>query len=187
MAELIASNPTSESSANLLNMQDNHPSDSASYLSAAGLAIGMPSNVSTVTSIKFYLKKSGLPTGNAICRIYAATGTLGTNAVPTGSVLVSSGNFDVSTLTTDYALYEFTFTSPYEVTPGAAYCFILENPATGIETSKYPIMNGSTNNNAATNMPYFINGGWGTETFEPIYYLYGTIITNLNFAGYLEI
>jgi hypothetical protein len=62
----------------------------------------------TLTSVKFYLKKVGSPTGNMTARVYAATGTPGTDGVGTGSALASSGTIDVSTLSSSYALVEFS-------------------------------------------------------------------------------
>lgn len=60
-----------------------------------------------VTSLKFFLQKSGSPTGNITFRLYAATGTVGTNATPTGSVLATA-TLDAATLTTSAAAYELT-------------------------------------------------------------------------------
>jgi hypothetical protein len=172
---LIDSNPTSGSGGGVLNMQSVHPSTSAIYLSSAGIAITMPSNILTVSSIQFNLKKSGSPTGNAIGRLYAATGTVGTNAVPTGGVLVSTGTLDVSTLTTSYVLYELTFTSAYMATPNASYCFVLENPGSGVDASNYPIMDCSSGATHSGNSCYYMNSAWGVDAaVDPIFYLYGT-------------
>ena len=49
-----------------------------------------------LNSAEFYLKKKGSPTGNAVVKIYAHSGTYGTSSVPTGSALATSDNFDVS-------------------------------------------------------------------------------------------
>lgn len=70
-----------------------------------------------LASAKFYLKKFGSPTGNIVAKLYAVTGTVGTNAVPTGSALVTSDPIDISTLSTSYALSTFTF-SGYDLTSG---------------------------------------------------------------------
>ena len=67
-------------------------------------------SVSTpLISATFYLKKTGAPTGTAVAKIYAATGTVGTNAVATGAALAISDVFDVSKLSTVYQLIEFIF------------------------------------------------------------------------------
>jgi len=62
-----------------------------------------------LNSCKFYLQKSGSPTGNAVATLYAHTGTFGTNGTPTGAALATSDNFDVSTLTTNLQLITFNF------------------------------------------------------------------------------
>lgn len=66
-----------------------------------------------IKSVQFYIKKYGSPTGNAVAKIYAVDHTVGTDSHPTGSALATSGNFDVSTLTTSYQWITFTFSSTY--------------------------------------------------------------------------
>lgn len=86
-------------------------------------------NGGVLQSVVLYLKKSGLPTGNATVSIYAHSGTYGTSSVPTGSALATSDNFDISTLTTSFALVTFTFTGAEKITltNGTYYCLVLEN------------------------------------------------------------
>lgn len=86
---------------------------------------------SILDSCKFYLKKfgvPGLPTGNAVAKIYAITGTYGTNAKPTGTALATSDNFDVSTLTTSFALTTFSFTGANRInlTANTNYALTIE-------------------------------------------------------------
>ena len=77
----------------------------------------------TLDSVKFYLRKSSSPTGNATAILYAHSGTYGTNSLPTGSALATSDNFDVSTLTTSYQLITFNFTGAnrYSLVDGTKY------------------------------------------------------------------
>ena len=74
-----------------------------------GVGQSFTSTGGTLDSAKFYLKKTLSPTGNAVATIYAHTGTFGSTGTPTGSVLATSDNFDVSTLTTSYQLITFNF------------------------------------------------------------------------------
>src|SRR4051794_17327180 len=67
---------------------------------AAGASLG---------SSRFYLKKVGSPTGNVVSKLYALTGTLGTNGKPTGAALAASDAVDASTLPTSFALVTFPF------------------------------------------------------------------------------
>jgi hypothetical protein len=57
-----------------------------------------------LTSVSLYLRKVGTPTGNAVVKLYAHSGTFGTSSIPTGVELATSKNLDVSTLDTSYAL-----------------------------------------------------------------------------------
>lgn len=61
----------------------------------------------TLYSVKFYLKKTGLPTGTANFVIYEVTGTFGVNAKPTGGGLAWATNYDVENLTESFQLLEF--------------------------------------------------------------------------------
>lgn len=61
-------------------------------------------------SVKFPLKKTGSPTGNAVAKLYAKTGTYGSDAAPTGSPLATSEVFNVASLTGTLQLIEFVFT-----------------------------------------------------------------------------
>lgn len=77
---------------------------------------------------KFYLKKTGSPTGDATAKLYAHSGTFGVDGVPTGSALATSSTFDVSTLTTSYALVTLSFTevNQFKMIDGNNYFIVLE-------------------------------------------------------------
>jgi len=77
-------------------------------------------------SSKFYLKKFGSPTGNAVAKLYDHSGTFGTSSVPTGSALATSSTFDVSTLTTTAQLIEFSFDGTYTLVNGTKYVITIE-------------------------------------------------------------
>lgn len=72
---------------------------------------------------RFSLSKLGTPTGNVTAKLYAHTGTLGTSSTPTGGALATSGNLDISTLTTSQVLTTLTFTTTnrVELTAGTNY------------------------------------------------------------------
>lgn len=79
-----------------------------------------------LASCKFYLGKSGSPTGNVVAHLYAHTGTFGVDGQPSGSALATSGGVDVSTFT-NYAIHpdliEFTFSgaNQYALVNGTKY------------------------------------------------------------------
>ena len=54
----------------------------------------------TLSSVKFYARKVGSPTGNIYAKIFAHSGTYGTSSVPTGTELAVSGAVDVTTIST---------------------------------------------------------------------------------------
>lgn len=104
--------------------QSTSVSVSGSNFPAAGQTFELDSG-RTLYSAKFYLKKTGSPTGNATVKIYAHTGTFGTSGVPTGSALATSNTLDVSTLTTSYQLIEQLFSGVENLSSGQ-YCLSFE-------------------------------------------------------------
>lgn len=95
----------------------------------AKVAQSFTANGNIINSAKFYLKKNGLPTGNAIAVIYAHSGTYGAaDSNPTGAALATSDNLDVSTLTTSYQLITFTFSGANKIslTNGTHYFISFE-------------------------------------------------------------
>lgn len=139
----------------------------------AGQAITLAA--ATINSVKFYIKKSGSPTGNCIVRLYAATGTVGSTAVPTGSPLASTGVLDVATLTTSLALHEFTFASPYAA-PSGKYCILIEYTGGDVTNFLYvgadisaPTHPGNGFYTLTPGSDYVANA-----TYDACFYLYGT-------------
>lgn len=73
-------------------------------------------NGGVLTSAQFYLKKTGSPTGTAVAKVYAHSGTFGTSSIPTGTALATSATLDVTTLTTSYQLIAFKFIGTNNIT-----------------------------------------------------------------------
>lgn len=73
----------------------------------------------------FHLQKSGSPTGTIYFRLYAGTGTLGTNANVSGSALAEA-TVDASTLPTSTGEIKFFFSSAVDVTDGGLYVLTCE-------------------------------------------------------------
>ena len=74
---------------------------------------------------QFNLDKVGTPTGACRVRIYASTGTVGTDSLPTGPVLATSTDVFAEDITGSFALHDFTFEEPFVATSGD-YIFLLE-------------------------------------------------------------
>ena len=120
---------------------------------------------------KFAARKVGTPTGNAVVRLYAHTGTFGSGGTPTGAVLVSSSNFDVSTLTASMVEYEIAFeaTEFYDLLGSSTAYFVVFDAGgiTGDGSNNVRIgYDGSAptgSGNAATEATA---GGWTAQTYD---------------------
>jgi peptidoglycan/xylan/chitin deacetylase (PgdA/CDA1 family)/PKD repeat protein len=111
---------------------------------------------SSVTSVKFYLLKIGSPTGSAYAKIYAMSGTFGTNAKPTGAALATSNPVNVSTLQGSWNLVEFTFATPFNTTNGTHYIISIEYTG-GSSTNVILVGLGQP---SSDNVSYNWNGTW---------------------------
>lgn len=82
----------------------------------------------TITNCQFYLKRTGIISGNAYAKIYAHTGTYGTDSKPTGSALATSDAFDVSAVSDSAALHTLSFSGANQIslTSGTYYVLTLE-------------------------------------------------------------
>ena len=86
------------------------------YMRSGQAITGYPT---TLTSVKFYLKKVESPTGTAHAFLSDISGTFGSTAVPS-TVLATSADMDISEVSaTDYSLEELTFSSK----PGLGFGF----------------------------------------------------------------
>lgn len=74
----------------------------------------------------FNVKKTGTPTGNAVVKLYAHTGVLGTSSIPTSEPLATSETFDVATLTGSYNLISFDFKDNITLTGATNYEIVFE-------------------------------------------------------------
>lgn len=94
----------------------------------------------TLGSVKWFLNKTGSPTGTLTSYIYAHTGTFGVNGVPTGAALATSSTVDVSTLTTTLTLYDFTFSGANQITltNGTNYCVVITISGGSSDASNRP-------------------------------------------------
>ncbi|WP_417825318.1 hypothetical protein [Thalassospira povalilytica] len=97
----------------------------------------------TIKSVKFWIKRVGSLSGNNLkAEIRAASGTVGTGAVPSGAVLGTSSNVGMGTIGTSYAWVTFTFSSPVELAAGD-YTVGLVWPSGGVGNSSNRIDVGS--------------------------------------------
>jgi len=95
-----------------------------------------PSSSGNLTSVRFYFYNDGSPTGTVVAKLYAITGTYGTDAIPTGSALATSDNFDASTVTA-LGFYEFTFSGANQYAMTASNHYAIEIEYSGGDASNY--------------------------------------------------
>jgi hypothetical protein len=98
-------------------------------------------NAQYLTRAFFRLKKVLLPTGTAVAKLYAISGTFGTSAVPNGAALATSKTIDVSKLTTAYQTVEFGFDTQYLMAASTNYAITVEY--TGGDASNYIHVDGA--------------------------------------------
>ena len=90
-----------------------------------------------LNSCKWYLKKTGLPTGNMVAKVYTHSGTFGASSEPTGTALGTSGDFNVATLTTSSQLITFTFSGVNKITLDNGTKYVVTIEYTGGDTDNY--------------------------------------------------
>lgn len=165
---------------------DEHPSDDTAIS-----AIGQAFNTTVecyLTSVKFYLKRTGNPTANLTARLYALTGTFGTSAEPVGVALTSSNPVPSSTLQTSLSLISFNFTdgNEYQLVPNTTYGIAVEATTNDVSGANSVVAgrdgSGPTHNG---NGFYYYDGDWiAVAATDYIFYLYGNgespIITELD-------
>lgn len=154
--------------------ESNYNANELLYSSQSKLGQSFTGNGTKLDSCKFYIYKSGTPTGNAIATLYAHTGTFGTDGTPTGAVLATSTNsIDVSTLSTDtISLKTFTFDGTYTLVNGTKYFIAIEyTGGSGIAyvrvgyDSSSPTHSGNYSN---------YDGSWhASSTKDFVFYVYG--------------
>lgn len=156
--------------------------DTASSIQSAGATAAGQSFTAiagNLDSCKFYLAKTGSPTGNMVARLYALTGTFGTDSKPTGAALATSGSIDVSTLTGSFVLVTFSFTGVDRVTlvNGTKYVIVFEY--TGGDGSNLASLGGDGSAPShAGNRSLFIGGSWSVadNNLDYCFYLYEEIL-----------
>lgn len=133
---------------------------------------------------KFYLAKVGSPTGNANARIYAHSGTFGSDSKPTGTALAVSDNFDVSVLTGSFTLNSLLFSGGNRINlpPSTNYCATFEY--SGGNSANYLLigMDASSPTHGG-NSAILIAGIW-TENFRDlIFSVEGTLAVPMRRGG----
>lgn len=140
--------------------------------------------VQVFNSAKFYLRKTGSPTGSAYVKLYAATGTVGSTAVPTGSPLATSDAFDVSTLTTSFQLLNFDFLSAYTGVSGDY--FIVFEYAGGDSNNRVDLGSDASSPSHSGNEASYNGSTWSAGSEDCCFYLYGNTASEIELDSYSE-
>lgn len=158
----------------------------------------------TLQSAQFYLKiNAGSPTGNATAKIYNITGTIGSNATPTGAALATSDTLDVTTLSGSYALTTMSFSGGNQIslTDGSNYAVTFEysggdgsnNVAVKAETAnpiylgnRCQLSAGSWASSSNIDLIFSVNTTAGSELtkIEPQYLLINAAVTGTGLKDY---
>jgi len=125
------------------------------------------SNVGSLTGVQWRLEKNGSPTGNVYCKLYACSGTVGTNAVATGSPLATATTvLDVSTLTTSPIKINFEFAG-YSLSASTDYVITVEYDG-GDTTNRLEIVLGGNPDGTYNRCKYTTS--WVFQAQTPIYF-----------------
>ncbi len=156
----------------------------ASIVLANGYQLSVGQSITNISkcvldSSKFYLYKSGSPTGDITSSIYNYTGTPGTDAVPSGSALATSDAVDVSSLPTPYtsiALVTFTFSGINRITLSAGTNYIITVNYSGGDITNCAAVGDDTHSptHSGNWCQYTVASGWiGANVFATVFYAYG--------------
>ena len=77
--------------------------------STIGVSQSFTGDGNKLANAVFYLSKTNTPSGNAVAKVYAHSGTFASSSLPTGTALATSRNVDVTALTGSLALTTFYF------------------------------------------------------------------------------
>jgi hypothetical protein len=134
-------------------------------------------NSNSLTSADFYIKASGTPAGSMYAVLYAITGTPGSNATPTGSVLATSASIDSTTLTSTPTLVSFTFSgaNQYTLQPNTWY-FIGLSFSDSNNTNSVGF--GATFGSGLHPGNYYDDNNGADSFTTAVFYVYGNTVTN---------
>jgi hypothetical protein len=120
-----------ENSNNATNTDSATVQDQAQQLDstgATGTAQSITGDGGSLSNVVLKLRKVGSPTGNAVVKLYAHSGTFGTSSVPTGAALATSKNINVANLQTSLTDEKIDFDDSefYTLVNATKYCIAIE-------------------------------------------------------------
>jgi len=154
--------------------ESNYESDKEAWVNSYGPESyqSFTSGGGTLDSVKFYLSKIGSPTGNAVARLFAHSGTYGSSSVPTGSPLATSDTFDVSGLTTSPALITFDFTGDDRITLSSDTYYVVTLYYTGGDWDNVVLLGRRETSCSHSGNSGYYDTSWHIESNDCIFYIY---------------
>jgi hypothetical protein len=131
-------------------------------------------NGDDVTKAVFNIRKNGSPTGSAYAKIWASTGTCGTNGTPTGSAVATSNALDVATLQTSRQLETLTFGTPYTTVNTTCYVITLTYNGGDVDNNVGMGHDNSSPSHDGNRVYSDDESSWtGQNTVDACFYVYG--------------
>ena len=127
-----------------------------------------------LSSVKFYLKKYGAPTGTMKAYLFPHSGTYGSGTIAAVAI-AESGTVDVSTLTTSSQLITFTFSGVNKYALNGSLYYFIGVEFAGGDTNNYVMIGNDTSSSTHAGNPANYTNYDGTVhvgTSDLIFYLY---------------
>jgi hypothetical protein len=140
-----------------------------------------------LTSCKFYIKKTNSPTGVINAKLYSHQGTFGSTGTP-NTLLATSEDVDVSTLSTSYGLITFTFSgvNQYPMVNGTHYFIVYTDYASSGSNVTSMGYDGSSPSAAGNAVRSTNESSWTAfSTWDLPFYVYGAVAIDLAGAQYV--
>ncbi len=144
-----------------------------------GQALALGSAYS-ISGARFWLNKTGSPTGNMYFKLYACTGTPGSGGVPTGSALATSGAISAATLSATAAPVEFTLATPYAASAGN-YCVLIEYSG-GDASNRVEVTNNMSGSHGGNQ--FYYRSGYSVDTGYDCYFQLIATVADATAPGY---
>lgn len=129
-----------------------------------------------LSDVRFAVSLVGSPTGNAVAKIYAHSGTLGVNSVPTGDALATSDSVDITEIINNTAI--FTFSNHVTIGDGY-YCVSVEYSGGDGDNFLNVYIDDESPEHVGNASTY--SGGWSADNLSDILFVvYGDYSPLLN-------
>lgn len=163
-----------ESDNSLVALRDEHPSDSATCVSAAGVGFKTTSEF-YLGYIDLRLKRVGDPTSYLVGGLYHVSAGL-----PTGNAIAYSALIDSSTISTSTVWFSINFSASCCIlTNDTDYIITLEANTSNVDSSNYISIYGTTNNTDTYSRVIFRNSAWSvaSDLYDSSFRVYSMIGT----------